>query len=279
MHRASDPAHVKQGFRVLCSQRSVWSSFSSWCSAASPSPAARSARSWKPIPHEMIIIGGAAVGALIVGNSMKELKQFGGGFGKVFKGPKYKKQDYLDAIFLVSTLMKMLRTDGPVALEPHIEDPKSSSDLRRISAAAQGSHARPPDRRHAAAGRGVVRHARPACGRGGDGQRAQDPPPRRRSARRTCSQTPGRRAARARHRRGRARRGEDDGLDRQAAGDPRRDDRLGAGRHLHGRAARLRHRRPVRQPLQAGDRGRRARSTMSSSRSSSPRSTAIRCRW
>jgi chemotaxis protein MotA len=79
------------------------------------------------IPHEMIIIGGAAVGALVAGNSMKELKQFGGGIGKIFKGPKYKKQDYLDAIFLVSSLMKMLRTDGPVAVEPHIEDPKAST--------------------------------------------------------------------------------------------------------------------------------------------------------
>ena len=79
------------------------------------------------IPHEMIIIGGAAMGAIVAGNSMKELKQFGGGFLKVFKGPKYKKQDYLDTIFLVSKLMKMLRTDGPVALEPHIEDPKSSA--------------------------------------------------------------------------------------------------------------------------------------------------------
>jgi len=79
------------------------------------------------IPHEMIIIGGAAAGALLAGNSMKELKQFGGGFSKVFKGPKYTKKDFLEVIFLVSSLMKMLRTDGPVALEPHIEDPKSSS--------------------------------------------------------------------------------------------------------------------------------------------------------
>jgi len=79
------------------------------------------------IPHEMIIIGGAAVGAVVAGNSMKELKQFGGGIGKIFKGPKYNKKDYLDVIFLVAKLMKMLRTDGPVALEPHIEDPKSSA--------------------------------------------------------------------------------------------------------------------------------------------------------
>jgi chemotaxis protein MotA len=79
------------------------------------------------IPHEMIIIGGAAIGAILAGNSMKELKQLGGGFGKVFKGPKYVRKDFLEVIFLVSSLMKMLRTDGPVALEPHIEDPKSSS--------------------------------------------------------------------------------------------------------------------------------------------------------
>ena len=79
------------------------------------------------VPHEMMIIGGAAVGALIIGNSGRELKALGGGFVKVLKGPKYKKQDYLDVIFLVSKLMKMLRVDGPIALEPHVEDPKSSA--------------------------------------------------------------------------------------------------------------------------------------------------------
>ena len=79
------------------------------------------------LPHEMLIIGGAAVGALIIGNSGRELKGMGGGFMKVLKGPKYKKQDYLDAIFLVSKLMKMLRAEGPIAREPQVEDPKSSS--------------------------------------------------------------------------------------------------------------------------------------------------------
>lgn len=79
------------------------------------------------LPHEMLIIGGAAIGALIIGNSSQELKALGAGVTKVFKGPKYKKQDYLDTIFLVSKLMKMLRTDGPIALEPHVEDPSSSA--------------------------------------------------------------------------------------------------------------------------------------------------------
>jgi chemotaxis protein MotA len=79
------------------------------------------------MPHEMLIIGGAALGSLIIANSGSDLKVLVGGLMKVFKGPKYKKQDYLDAIFLVSRLMKLLRTDGPVAVEPHIEEPKSSS--------------------------------------------------------------------------------------------------------------------------------------------------------
>jgi chemotaxis protein MotA len=41
------------------------------------------------LPHEMLIIGGACMGALIIGNSGKELKALGGGLGKVFKGPQY----------------------------------------------------------------------------------------------------------------------------------------------------------------------------------------------
>jgi chemotaxis protein MotA len=79
------------------------------------------------LPHEMLIIGGAAMGALITANSGAQLKALGSGVAKIFKGPAWKKQDYLDTIFLISKLMKMLRVEGPVAVEPHIEDPKSSA--------------------------------------------------------------------------------------------------------------------------------------------------------
>ncbi|WP_232493842.1 flagellar motor stator protein MotA [Novosphingobium kaempferiae] len=79
------------------------------------------------IPHEMLIIGGAAIGAVVTGNSMHELKGIGGGAVKVFKGPKHNKQDHIDAIILTARLMKMLRTEGPVALESHVSDPKSSA--------------------------------------------------------------------------------------------------------------------------------------------------------
>ncbi|HET6942347.1 MAG TPA: MotA/TolQ/ExbB proton channel family protein, partial [Sphingomicrobium sp.] len=59
-------------------------------------------------------------------NSTKELKALGAGLAKVFKGPRFIRQDFLDCIFLVIRLMKMLRTDGPVALEKHIEAPADS---------------------------------------------------------------------------------------------------------------------------------------------------------
>ena len=79
------------------------------------------------LPHEMLIIGGAAIGAVVAGNSGTELKALGGGFAKVFKGPRFKKADFLDCMLLVARLMKMLKTEGPVAVEPHIEDPSSST--------------------------------------------------------------------------------------------------------------------------------------------------------
>ncbi|MFM5929394.1 MAG: flagellar motor stator protein MotA [Novosphingobium sp.] len=79
------------------------------------------------IPHEMLIIGGAAIGATVTGNSLHELKLIGGAFGKIFKGPKHTKQDHIDAIILTTKLMKLLRSEGPVALESHVTEPKNSA--------------------------------------------------------------------------------------------------------------------------------------------------------
>jgi chemotaxis protein MotA len=81
----------------------------------------------KAAPIETFIIGGAAIAAMLIGNSMDIVKGALGGFGKVFKGPKYKKDDYLNTIFVVSKIMKTLKSEGAVALEAHIENPESSA--------------------------------------------------------------------------------------------------------------------------------------------------------
>ena len=79
------------------------------------------------LPLEFMMIGGAAVGATLIGNSLHELKLLGGGVGKVFKGPKYTDQDHIDAIALTSKLMKLLRSEGAVALESHVTEPGAST--------------------------------------------------------------------------------------------------------------------------------------------------------
>ena len=79
------------------------------------------------LPLELMMIGGAALGATLIGNSMHELKLLGGGFVKVFKGPKYTHEDHIDVIALTSKLMKVLRSDGAVALESHVTEPQNSA--------------------------------------------------------------------------------------------------------------------------------------------------------
>ena len=81
----------------------------------------------KAAPIETFIIAGAAVGAMLVGNSMVVIKSAMGGLGKVFKGARYKKEDYLSVMFLVAKILKTLKAEGAVALESHIENPESSA--------------------------------------------------------------------------------------------------------------------------------------------------------
>ena len=81
---------------------------------------------FEAIPHELLIICGAAAGALVTGNSLHGLKALGGSMAKIFKGPRHTKQDHIDVIALTSRLMKLLRTEGPVAMESHVADPANS---------------------------------------------------------------------------------------------------------------------------------------------------------
>ncbi len=78
------------------------------------------------LPFEMIMIGGAAVGAFLVSNDLAAVKHTAKDVGKVFKGPKWKPGDYRDLLCLLFELIRVAR-DNPVALEEHIESPDGSS--------------------------------------------------------------------------------------------------------------------------------------------------------
>jgi chemotaxis protein MotA len=79
------------------------------------------------LPFELMMIGGAAVGALVISQDPSALKGVGGGFAKALSGPKWKKQDYQDLLTLLFLLTKLMKTKGVVALEAHIEKPEESS--------------------------------------------------------------------------------------------------------------------------------------------------------
>jgi chemotaxis protein MotA len=78
------------------------------------------------LPFEMIMIGGAAVGAFLVSNDLAAVKHTIKDVAKVFKGPKWKPADYRDMLCLLFELVRLARSN-PVALEEHIENPKDSS--------------------------------------------------------------------------------------------------------------------------------------------------------
>ncbi|MBL8556361.1 MAG: flagellar motor stator protein MotA [Phenylobacterium sp.] len=83
-------------------------------------------------PHEMMAIGGAGVASFLVANSMTTIKACGGGFGKVFGGPKWKAGDYRDLLSLLFLLTKTMKSKGVIALESHIENPGESSIFTRF---------------------------------------------------------------------------------------------------------------------------------------------------
>ena len=80
----------------------------------------------KALPFEMMMIGGAAMGAFLISNDTKSVKHAAADIGKVFKGPRWKPDDYKDLLCLLFALIRMVR-QNPVAIEQHIEAPQESS--------------------------------------------------------------------------------------------------------------------------------------------------------
>lgn len=82
------------------------------------------------LPFEMMIIGGAGVGAFLVGNDGPTAKHTLKDIGKVFKGPRWKHEDYRDLLCLLFELIRLAR-QNPVAIEEHIEAPAESAIFSR----------------------------------------------------------------------------------------------------------------------------------------------------
>jgi chemotaxis protein MotA len=80
----------------------------------------------KAMPFEMMMIGGAGIGSFMISNDLAGIKHTLKDLGKVFKGPKWKPEDYRDLLCLMFGLIRIARAN-PVEVEQHIEDPDNSS--------------------------------------------------------------------------------------------------------------------------------------------------------
>jgi chemotaxis protein MotA len=92
-------------------------------------------------PHEMLTIGGAAIGAFLISNSKTGLKHAGHALKLVFKGEHFKKDDYRDLLLLLFSMAKLMKTKGMVAIEAHIEKPDESEIFKKFPSVAHDSFA------------------------------------------------------------------------------------------------------------------------------------------
>ncbi|MDO9638932.1 MAG: flagellar motor stator protein MotA [Pseudotabrizicola sp.] len=84
----------------------------------------------KALPFEMMMIGGAAIGAFLISNNITVVKHTAKDLGKVFKGAHWKPADYRDLLCLLFELIRLARSN-PVGLEEHVENPGTSTIFGR----------------------------------------------------------------------------------------------------------------------------------------------------
>ena len=77
-------------------------------------------------PAELIIIGGAALGTVLIANPLHILKQIGAGLGATFGSSKFTRARYVESLKMMYELLNKARKEGLVALEADIEEPDKS---------------------------------------------------------------------------------------------------------------------------------------------------------
>jgi len=83
-------------------------------------------------PHELLAIGGAALGAYLISNSTEVVRATAGGFRKIFRGPRWRPGDYRDLLTLLFVLTRAMKSRGVIVLESHVEHPRQSSIFARF---------------------------------------------------------------------------------------------------------------------------------------------------
>jgi len=77
-------------------------------------------------PVELLQIGGAAIGAFLVGNNLKAIKATVAAIPKLFSGSRYTKELYMELMSLLFDILSKVRKEGLMSIEGDIDSPNES---------------------------------------------------------------------------------------------------------------------------------------------------------
>ena len=86
------------------------------------------------------MIGGAALGAFVVGNSGKMIKATFKALPSLFQGSKYTKATYMELMALLYEILDKTRKEGLLAIERDIEAPKESALFKKYPKVLKDHH-------------------------------------------------------------------------------------------------------------------------------------------
>jgi chemotaxis protein MotA len=92
-------------------------------------------------PVEFMIIGGAAIGSLLVGTPLPVLLRLSKNMMVVMGGDPYTKTQYLNLLKTQFEIFNMAKRDGLISIESHITDPKKSSIFSKNAFLLKNHHA------------------------------------------------------------------------------------------------------------------------------------------
>lgn len=78
-------------------------------------------------PWEVVIIGGAGIGAFLIANPVSVVKDAGRAIKEAFRQDVPKERDYLETLGVLHSLMRELRTKSRNEVEAHIDNPDEST--------------------------------------------------------------------------------------------------------------------------------------------------------
>ena len=91
-------------------------------------------------PLELLMIGGAALGAFLVGNNNKAIKATIAALPSLFKGSRYTKDLYMELMSLLFEVLSKVRKEGLMSIEGDIDKPEESPLFSKYPAVLADHH-------------------------------------------------------------------------------------------------------------------------------------------